>query len=41
MLENGMYIRAKLVGDVRLVKEAPPDINTPEEYKEAIKWIKD
>jgi len=41
MLENGMYIRAKLVGDVRLVKEAPPDINTLEEYKEAIKWIKD
>ena len=39
-LENGMTIRAKIVDDMKLVKEAPADINTPEEYKEALKWIK-
>ena len=32
-LENGMQIRAKLVGDIRLNKNAPADINTPEDYE--------
>ncbi len=39
-LENGMTIYAKLVDDVRLIKQAPADINTPQEYAEALKWIK-
>lgn len=39
-LENGMYIRAKLIKNMKLVDEAPADINTPEEYQEALKWIK-
>lgn len=39
-LENGMTIRAKLIKNMKLVDEAPADINTPEEYQEAIKWIK-
>lgn len=39
-LENGMHIRAKIVNNIKLVDEAPADINTPEEYKEALKWIK-
>lgn len=39
-LENGMSIYAKLVEDVRLIKEAPADVNTPEEYEEALKWIR-
>lgn len=39
-LENGMYIRAKLIQNMKLIDEAPADINTPEEYQEALKWIK-
>ncbi|MDR1026399.1 MAG: 3-deoxy-manno-octulosonate cytidylyltransferase [Lactobacillus sp.] len=39
-LESGMSIYALLVDDVRLIKEAPADINTPEEHQEALKWIK-
>ena len=39
-LENGMIIRAKLVGDIRLNKDAPTDINTPEDYELAKKFIK-
>ena len=39
-LENGMYIRAKLIKNMKLIDEAPADINTPEEYQEALKWIK-
>ena len=39
-LENGMTIRALIVDNMKLVDEAPADINTPEEYKEALKWIK-
>lgn len=39
-LENGMQIRAKIVKNMKLNKKAPADINTPEEYKEALKWIK-
>ena len=39
-LENGMTIRAKIVDNMKLVDNAPADINTPEEYEEACKWIK-
>lgn len=39
-LENGMSIYALLVDDVRLIKQAPADVNTQEEYTEALKWIK-
>ena len=39
-LENGMTIRAKIVDNMKLVNEAPADINTPEEYEAALKWIK-
>ena len=39
-LENGMTIRAKIVDNMKLVDQAPADINTPEEYQEALKWIK-
>ena len=35
-----MTIRAKIVDNMKLINEAPADINTPEEYEEAIKWIK-
>lgn len=38
-LENGMHIRAKLVGDIRLNKNAPADINTPEDYELCKKHI--
>lgn len=39
-LENGMTIRALIVDNMKLINEAPADINTPEEYEEALKWIK-
>lgn len=41
-LENGMTIRAKIitVDEMKLVKEAPADVNTPKELEEAIKYIK-
>ncbi len=39
-LENGMTIRAKIVDKMKLVDNAPADINTPEEYQAALKWIK-
>ena len=39
-LENGMTIRAKVIKNMKLIDEAPADINTPEEYQEALKWIK-
>ena len=39
-LENGMTIRAKLFDKIKLIEEAPADINTPDEYHEALKWIK-
>ena len=39
-LENGMTIRAKLVGDIRLNKNAPADINTPEDYEICKEYIK-
>lgn len=39
-LENGMTIRARLIENMKLVEEAPADINTPEDYEESLKWIK-
>ena len=39
-LENGMVIRAKLVEELTLNKNAPADIDTPEDLEEARKWIK-
>ena len=39
-LENGMVIRAKIVKTMKLVEEAPADINTPEEYEQACQFIK-
>lgn len=39
-LENGMTIRAKIVENMKLINEAPADVNTPEEYEAALKWIK-
>ena len=40
-LENGMEIRAKLVGDIRINKNVPADINTPEDYEMACKYMED
>jgi 3-deoxy-manno-octulosonate cytidylyltransferase (CMP-KDO synthetase) len=39
MLENGMTIRAKLIERLKLIDEAPADINTPEEYETAKRRI--
>ena len=39
-LENGMVIRARIVETMKLVEEAPADINTPEECEDACKFIK-
>ena len=39
-LEDGMTIRARVIAGMKLIEEAPADINTPEEYEEAKKWIK-
>ena len=39
-LEGGMAIRAKLIDNLKLIPEAPPDINTPEDLEMALKWIK-
>ncbi|MCR5506373.1 MAG: 3-deoxy-manno-octulosonate cytidylyltransferase [bacterium] len=39
-IEDGMTIRAKVIGGMKLIQEAPADINTMEEYEEAKKWIK-
>ena len=39
-LENGMIIRARLVDNIKLIDQAPADINTPEEYQTALQWIK-
>lgn len=38
-LENGMTIRAKIVDNIKLIQDAPADINTQEEYEEALKLI--
>ena len=34
-LENGMEVRAMLVDNIKLVKEAPADINTEEDLANA------
>lgn len=39
-LENGMTIYAKIVPSVKLVEEAPADINTPEELAQAQHYFK-
>ncbi|MBR1544828.1 MAG: 3-deoxy-manno-octulosonate cytidylyltransferase [Alphaproteobacteria bacterium] len=39
-IEDGMTIRAKIISGMKLIEEAPADINTMEEYEEAKKWIK-
>ncbi|MBQ7412865.1 MAG: 3-deoxy-manno-octulosonate cytidylyltransferase [Alphaproteobacteria bacterium] len=38
-LENGMSIYALIVDDIKLVPQAPADINTPEELAEAQKYM--
>ena len=38
-LENGMRIYALIVPSVKLIEEAPADINTPEELAEAQKFL--
>jgi len=39
-LENGMTIRAMLVDKLKLVEDAPADINTEEELGVALKYIR-
>jgi len=41
-LENGMTIRARIITEkeMKLVQEAPADVNTPEELEEVRKYIK-
>ena len=38
-LENGMSIYALIVDSIKLVDEAPADINTPEELLDAQKYM--
>ncbi len=38
-LENGMSIHAKIFDSICLDERAPADINTPEEYEEALKYL--
>ena len=39
-LENGMSIYAKIVDSIKLIEDAPADINTPEELQEEQKYMK-
>ena len=41
-LENGMTIRARIITreEMKLVVDAPADVNTPAELEEARKYIK-
>lgn len=39
-LENGMSVRAMLLDKIKLVEEAPADINTPEDLQNALPYIK-
>ncbi len=39
-LENGMTIYTKVVDSIKLIEDAPADINTPEELELAQKYIK-
>ena len=39
-LENGMTIRAKIINKIKLIEEAPADINTEEDLKNSLPFIK-
>ena len=39
-LENGMEVRALLVDNIKLVQEAPADINTEEDLVNSLPYIK-
>ena len=39
-IENGMEIRAKVFDKIKLIDQAPADINTKEEYEECLRWIR-
>ena len=39
-LENGMSIYALIVDDIKLVPEAPADINTPQELQAAQQYMR-
>lgn len=39
-LENGMTIRAKIINKIKLIDEAPADINTEEDLKNSLPFIK-
>ena len=41
-LEDGMTIKARIITqeEMKLIQEAPADVNTPEELEEARKYIK-
>ena len=39
-LENGMVIRAKIIDKIKLIDEAPADINTPEDLANSLPFIK-
>lgn len=38
-LENGMYIRAKIIEKIKLIEKAPADVNTQEELDEIRKYF--
>lgn len=40
-LENGMSVRAMLIDKIKLIEEAPADINTEDDLKNSLPWIKD
>ncbi|OPZ77569.1 MAG: 3-deoxy-manno-octulosonate cytidylyltransferase [Alphaproteobacteria bacterium ADurb.Bin438] len=40
LLELGMSCYATIIDKIKLIEEAPADINTKEEYEESLKWIK-
>ena len=39
-LENGMTVRAMLIDKIKLIEEAPADINTEEDLQNSLPWIK-
>ncbi|MBR6409106.1 MAG: 3-deoxy-manno-octulosonate cytidylyltransferase [Alphaproteobacteria bacterium] len=39
-LENGMVIRAKIIDKIKLIEEAPADINTEEDLKNSLPFIR-
>ena len=39
-LENGMSVRAMLIDKIKLIEEAPADINTEEDLQNSLPWIK-